>query len=387
MPFRSKSQMRACFAKHDSSWDCHKWAHETPNRKSLPDRLKKKLRGGEMMQDGGSSRRPPDQQNWLPPSGWLPPPDPNYLGNDAMPNVNFNDMLPQGQYDSLDNARFKGVIGQPQDLGTYKNMPRKRRGWDPQWKYDELKALQNVAGYIGSNMDRHRQNNYLGEQLFTLGQIDALPVENFQPNPYNLYARLGGSLRRFQRGGFRVPLDNIPHPVMPHPRYNMSTLNGQPTKDDSLLYNINFEGLSNDQSWAWNQLGKYNQYGVPFIGPNGSTDKEIYAHDTNQYNALQDSYEQMMNPESRPGYGASAKWNMQKMYKYKRGGRIKHHVRDTDRDNDMMNDKDMDEMKKGGINPAHRGWCTPMTKSTCTGKRRQFALNMKKMARANRKHG
>jgi hypothetical protein len=33
------------------------------------------------------------------------------------------------------------------------------------------------------------------------------------------------------------------------------------------------------------------------------------------------------------------------------------------------------------VNPAHKGYCTPMTKSTCTGRRRQFALMMK------RKHG
>ena len=30
------------------------------------------------------------------------------------------------------------------------------------------------------------------------------------------------------------------------------------------------------------------------------------------------------------------------------------------------------------INPKHKGWCTPMTKSTCTGRRRAFALTMKK---------
>lgn len=43
-----------------------------------------------------------------------------------------------------------------------------------------------------------------------------------------------------------------------------------------------------------------------------------------------------------------------------------------------------EEMKKGGhwiqgaVNPKHKGYCTPMTKSTCTGRRRAFALTMKK---------
>lgn len=43
-----------------------------------------------------------------------------------------------------------------------------------------------------------------------------------------------------------------------------------------------------------------------------------------------------------------------------------------------------DLFKKGGhwlqhaVHPSHKGYCTPMTKSTCTGRRRAFALTMKK---------
>ena len=33
---------------------------------------------------------------------------------------------------------------------------------------------------------------------------------------------------------------------------------------------------------------------------------------------------------------------------------------------------------QGAVNPAHKGYCTPMSKPTCTGRRRQFALTMKK---------
>ena len=33
---------------------------------------------------------------------------------------------------------------------------------------------------------------------------------------------------------------------------------------------------------------------------------------------------------------------------------------------------------QGAVNPKHEGFCTPMTKPTCTGKRRAFALTMKK---------
>jgi len=42
MPFRSKSQVRACFAKNDPKWDCHKFAHETDDIKKLPEKKKKR---------------------------------------------------------------------------------------------------------------------------------------------------------------------------------------------------------------------------------------------------------------------------------------------------------------------------------------------------------
>lgn len=42
MPFQSSSQLKACFAKESAgtagSWDCRKWARETPDIKGLPER-------------------------------------------------------------------------------------------------------------------------------------------------------------------------------------------------------------------------------------------------------------------------------------------------------------------------------------------------------------
>ncbi len=41
MPFKSKAQMKKCFAMRGKSkgWDCEKWAKETPDKKSLPNRV------------------------------------------------------------------------------------------------------------------------------------------------------------------------------------------------------------------------------------------------------------------------------------------------------------------------------------------------------------
>jgi hypothetical protein len=42
MPFKSKSQVRACFAKKDKGqakgWNCEEWAHATKSIKKLPEK-------------------------------------------------------------------------------------------------------------------------------------------------------------------------------------------------------------------------------------------------------------------------------------------------------------------------------------------------------------
>jgi len=38
VPFESKAQMAACFAKDDPKWDCGKWASHTEDIKSLPEK-------------------------------------------------------------------------------------------------------------------------------------------------------------------------------------------------------------------------------------------------------------------------------------------------------------------------------------------------------------
>lgn len=42
MPFRSRAQMRACFARNDPAWDCREWLSETPNPGRLPEKVSRK---------------------------------------------------------------------------------------------------------------------------------------------------------------------------------------------------------------------------------------------------------------------------------------------------------------------------------------------------------
>lgn len=61
-----------------------------------------------------------------------------------------------------------------------------------------LQGLTSGAEWLANAVDRNRQNNYASSQYSTLGQMDPLPVSNFQPNPINpgsAYAKKGGMLR------------------------------------------------------------------------------------------------------------------------------------------------------------------------------------------------
>lgn len=66
-------------------------------------------------------------------------------------------------------------------------------------------GLSELSGIL----ERSRQNRYLQEQMAQMGQINPIPVDNFQPNPYSLYAKYGGSLskyRKMQTGGTNPPI-------------------------------------------------------------------------------------------------------------------------------------------------------------------------------------
>ena len=51
MPFKSKAQWRACFAKNDPNWDCGEWADSTPSYKELPKKKKKEKKAEHKVKD------------------------------------------------------------------------------------------------------------------------------------------------------------------------------------------------------------------------------------------------------------------------------------------------------------------------------------------------
>ena len=150
--------------------------------------------------------------------------------------------------------------------------------------YFAMHGIQNGASWLSGIVDRNRQNQYMQQQYATLGQLDAMPTSNFQPNPFSLYAQYGGSIKKFQAGG-RTPI-TVTNPSDPRLKaysdslslYNKNRINAK--KDglnvDKVLPLVGNEGEKNADKktgirpvgmYAANNLDEYNAYWSAFKKP------------------------------------------------------------------------------------------------------------------------
>lgn len=109
----------------------------------------------------------------------------------------------------LQEAISKGIFQQPKDFNSPaawydfintpadKAKPKKINPFALRVGYEgALTGLNAIAGGV----ERSRQNQYTQSQYASLGQEDAIPSSNYQPNPFSLYSRYGGRIR-LQKGG------------------------------------------------------------------------------------------------------------------------------------------------------------------------------------------
>lgn len=65
-------------------------------------------------------------------------------------------------------------------------------------KIDPFFAIRGAVtglSWLSGMAERRRQNQYMYNQLSTLGQRGSVPYEDYQPNPFSLYARYGGTMK------------------------------------------------------------------------------------------------------------------------------------------------------------------------------------------------
>lgn len=226
-------------------------------------------------------------------------------------------------------------------------LPAEQRGLTRMGISNGMRAANDLLAEISGRVERGRQNQYMYDQFSTLGQIDPVPVQNFQPNPFSLYAKYGGSLRKYQQGG---PLDAFgkefakrkghmnPEDTYVAPNAPFVGTNGQPFVPRQTTRQVQYTLPAGVDPSQLKSYGQEFWYDDPHTGDAVFVDPSVY----NRYKQVQ--------PQAQPALASMAR--------LKKGGWL-----------------------KDAVDPDHKGYCTPMTKSTCTGHRRAFAKMMKK------KHG
>lgn len=428
MPFKSQAQRKACFATNgfNGKVDCHEWAHATHNMKSLPKKVKKNYGGmmdyrrkkcmscGGKMQAGGFPREQdfPDHESYMEAvdqfvaAGQQPTPRINIP---QQAGISQNDFFPEKAAPLTSSTPNLGVLepkavddidaqanqlyasgsksyqqGYDKDLGmsvldngtgferrNYRNFYRGKYGEgikpvDPFQVGLGLKGVEAGLSWLSGVIDRRRQNRYKQNQYSTLGQNDAIPASNFQPNPYNLYAKLGGNLKRYM---FTNKAENKNFPVDA----------GKMQQGGNISQGRrNWVNKMRQEEAAKIPIGPATDYGQSLDGrfPIGAA--------TN-YGTVDPLHPQFSVPMTKRMkfknvnfFGAPQPPLFDPM------NSLTSMIGTQNEDFMSVLQRMRPEFKRGGnwiqsaVNPEHKGYCTPLSKSTCTGHRRALALTFKK---------
>lgn len=163
-----------------------------------------KMKGGRIMRQNGGM---------IDLSLFMPKP---LTEQDIIPGVNApypeeQDMTPQYQ-DRIQEGIAKGIIEPPKDWeGTpmewynFMQQPQKKNNKTPQNTLRNIgiamKGIRTGLGEVAGRVERGRQNQYDYLQQTALGQLNPMPLTDYQPNPYSMYAKYGGSLKNYMKYG------------------------------------------------------------------------------------------------------------------------------------------------------------------------------------------
>jgi len=104
--------------------------------------------------------------------------------------------LPTNMFKTTGN---EGTDSNPMDRGPVETGPvetspdqKETSKIDPYWSF---RGLRSGTSWLSGMVERGRQNRYDWMQQTALGQMNPMPTDDFQPNPYNLYMQKGGNLK------------------------------------------------------------------------------------------------------------------------------------------------------------------------------------------------
>ena len=134
------------------------------------------------------------------------PPQPLIKEEDVVGPPPINEPVNQPVYkDRIDEGIAKGIISGKKDEDGNEGNARdqynaihEEKDKEPQPKLDPywlFRGFRNGMSWLSGMVERGRQNRYDWMQQTALGQVNPMPTDDFQPNPYNLYMQKGGNLK------------------------------------------------------------------------------------------------------------------------------------------------------------------------------------------------
>lgn len=132
----------------------------------------------------------------------------------------INEPVNQPVYkDRIDEGIAKGIISGKKDEDGNEGNARdqynaihEEKDKEPQPKLDPywlFRGFRNGMSWLSGMVERGRQNRYDWMQQTALGQVNPMPTDDYQPNPYSLYAKYGGKLKDYLKyGGFLKKYQN-----------------------------------------------------------------------------------------------------------------------------------------------------------------------------------
>lgn len=322
-----------------------------------------------------------------------------------------------------DNHPDKPINSQP--AGTNSTLASNPSVHSKNWSSDiffGLRGAQMAASFLAEKKRNARMNQYDYKQQTALGIMNPMPVSQFQfssndyttpnnmyaqnggiMNPYLYYSKYGGNLKTILRehgkwsnnsgpmdmtdgkesrypekkkGGFALDemvvrdfisklmeFGNGPHPY--------SGIHTKRAEEGGQLNTQNMIYLRRGGNPAKRRVYPRAQQGQQQSGQQAQIMQLIQMYAQMTGNSPQKIMQQLQ--QMQPQQQQAAIQQMAQAVQQAQGqGQM------------MQGDTDQDQMAQGGnwlqgaVNPAHRGWCTPMSNPHCTGRRRQFALMMKK---------
>lgn len=199
MPFKSKAQAKACFATHGfhGRINCDEWAHATSSMKSLPNKKEMggKYRGKKKYQLGGCKDA---LGNVIPCQGQEPQntSDNGQWMKTSTPNVDaFNQ-----KYASSDMSAYEihDQQGTPNPFKVVGPSSTQRKEFNYRGLGAAIQGATVGFGFLSGLVERNRQNKYMYDQFSTMGQQNPQSTNDYQPTPYSLYAKYGGSLNKWE---------------------------------------------------------------------------------------------------------------------------------------------------------------------------------------------